>query len=291
MTGRLLSGDLFVQYKCAGCSEDGHSKLERLPMNWVSIIHLVLYHLHQTEPNKHGFYRWKEDICRLIEERWNDLCPKRTPSGAWTNSISSILSANPTLFVNGFNVMRQSGWWALKEVVPPKVPEAPADGRKRRGQVALLEEDTDEIEVETPKPTRILTNTSSPMQDIQPAQPTKDQALAAEEIKRKLVERLLKVDSELLKAALSKDPSTKPLQPIMYIPQQSHPTQTSQQPPKKKAKPTNYVRAAPHENELTDVTNRITNPDERIRRLKRKLSVRRVMKLYSFYIHFVRLRG
>lgn len=46
-------------------------------MGWVSIIHLVLYHLHRSTPGGSGFFRWKEDICRLIEERWDDLCPNR----------------------------------------------------------------------------------------------------------------------------------------------------------------------------------------------------------------------
>lgn len=46
-------------------------------MSWTNIIHLVLYHLHQTD-RASRFFRWKEDICRLIEERWDDLCPSKS---------------------------------------------------------------------------------------------------------------------------------------------------------------------------------------------------------------------
>lgn len=133
-----------------------------------------------------------------------------------------------------------------------------------------------------------------------PAGSGPDPTAAASEIKRKLVERLLRVDSELLKQALSRDtPKTSgtgaPLNPIMFVPStQLHhqqpvkpkdPTSTTvPQPPKKKAKPAHYIRASPHENELVDLTNRVVNPDDQVLRLKRKLAVRKVHESLSRFL-------
>ena len=266
----------------------------------VSIIHLVLYHLHQTSPRDPPYYRWKEDICRLIEERWEDICPTRSRSGNWMNSISSILSANGnSLFESGFTRMQQSGWWALKD--PSLRPKLMDDGRKRKSP-AFNEESNVTISITSvPKPLSIITPiTSAAVTSISSAISNTTAssalsaggtALAADEIKRKLVERLLKVDSNLLKAALIKPVDKAPtsnsgqttgLNPIMYIPPTAPGKKVASEDgllakiPTKKVKPANYVRASPHENELADLCSRIVNPDERIRRLKRKLAVRRV---------------
>lgn len=278
----------------------------------VSIIHLVLYHLHQTSPRDPPFYRWKEDICRLIEERWEDICPTRSKSGNWMNSISSILSANGnSLFESGFVRMQQSGWWALKD--PSLRPKLVDDGRKRKSPAFIEESNVTVTITSIPKtiasapieakpPPSIITPipSSTTTTSINPIVVEKSTAagtaLAADEIKRKLVERLLKVDSNLLKAALIKPvdktlPSnsgqTSGLNPIMYIPPTAAAGKKASSEegllpkiPTKKVKPANYVRASPHENELVDLCSRIVNPDERIRRLKRKLAVRRVSHYY-----------
>lgn len=326
-----------------------------------------------TSGHRGEYFRWKEDICRVIEERWDELCPNRIKSGNWMNSISSILSANGGLFASGFGTMKQSGWWALKEKVPPTLPESTTDGRKRRGVATVIGSDklpeSKEVVAESspqssssakkpkledsspvslplkpiePRPIQQFSRpptmpvsqqfsqpaafTGAPLQmkprPIMPAKaggPTsvvdfatmsvisetedsnRTALSAASEIKRKLVERLLKVDSTLLKAALTKDSSVadhngKSLNPIMYIPpggmQQQRMTpkpqgQQSENSPatsaadrtkkdKKKPRPANYVRASPYENELFDVCNRILNPNATINRLKRKLQLRRV---------------
>lgn len=385
----------------------------------MDIIHLVLYHLHHAEI-KSNYFRWKEDICRVIEEHWDELCPARPKSSNWMNSISSILSANHQLFESGFMEMKQSGWWCLKERVAPRMPEATADGRKRRGQAAIIEidpegnvtgavvagaasahgADSDKTEksekrssperspkraktaesppkhpkrsppkaapvapvaplvpqqaplipplspgkkilpapahitpsaaptapstalppsappapqkqVPLPQPPVLPPKPANPMvhphgQQMPPRpqmvpppsnapvltaeQQARKNLLAANEIKRKLVERLLRVDSSILKAALSKeaDEASKTLNPIMYIPPamkagavskpsaDDHHHLDAKKEKKRLPRPANYVRASPHENELVDVCSKIVNPDERINRLKRKLALRRV---------------
>lgn len=327
--------------------------------NRVNIVHLVLYHLHSTSGQNKIFFRWKEDICRVIEERWDDICPTRSASGSWMNSIGSILSANSHLFESGLNAMKQSGWWALKD--PSEGPKVMTmgegagqqilGGKRRKAPTVLLSEGEDNVPAsdepvdvvedsprrkresprkvkEPPSPRKLsptrpqasgqpaanLSGSSSPQKtSMQPLRPvpvpirpngaagpiqpivppsapsasaienhlralaaarseipaaTSDPNLvAAEEIKRKLVERLLRVDSELLKQALTRDP-TKAGQAGLPA--------AKKELPKKKAKPAHYIRASPHENELVELTNRVLNPDDQINRLKRKLAVRKV---------------
>lgn len=289
--------------------------------------------------------------------------------------------------------MKQSGWWCLKDKVAPRLPEATLDGRKRRGQTAVIEIDPSLLGSEaqlgievaeggknsprTPKRPRIAASPpkgtpvkadlvpaiESPLKRSLPAiapqpppplqpllqstkqalvQPTlqssvqppllhtqhthtvqtqpanrlatlgsnppavltaeqqaKKNQMAANEIKRKLVERLLRVDSSILKAALSKetDDTHKPLNPIMYIPPAMKAKQAgdehveAKKEKKRLPRPANYVRASPHENELVDICNKIVDPDERICRLKRKLAVRRVNPSSSIVINIGSISG
>ena len=41
-----------------------------------SMIHLVLYNLKREHPEADDF-RWKEDICRIIDEVWAHLWPEK----------------------------------------------------------------------------------------------------------------------------------------------------------------------------------------------------------------------
>lgn len=224
-----LIGDVFIQYTCASCSTTKKMISERFVMNWPDIIHLILYHLHQSDKNKIGFFRWREDICRLIEERWDDLCPTRNRALNWANSVSSVLSAHPNLFESGQIKMKSSGWWALRNVAPPRLPETGLD-RKFNGN--SNNNNIHANSLNTPSSSMAFSSSSSlssssdgkkdsslsslsgklpPLLDINPTclisantEPTATVMSAAEEIKRKLVERLMKVDSKLLRAALTR---------------------------------------------------------------------------------------
>jgi hypothetical protein len=64
------------------------------------------------------YFRWKEDVCRFIKEHWNLLLPYRTPTSAWMNSVSSVLSSHcPSVFLSGVGELRESGWWKLNPAV------------------------------------------------------------------------------------------------------------------------------------------------------------------------------
>lgn len=312
----------------------------------------------------------------MIETHWDDLCPTRSASGSWMNSIGSILSANSHLFESGLSAMKQSGWWALKDprtgpkpVIVGEGAEQHGFGGKRRkaptvllsegeeGNVPASDEQVDVVEdspkrkresprkvkepasprrspvklepAPPPHPSAIASGPASPRKmvpmpapfrpvpmpvsvpikpngasgpiqpivppmglipsgpdnhqlralavrpDMPPAGPSDPNLAAAEEIKRKLVERLLRVDSELLKQALTRDPSKAGL-PGLPLPKKEA--------PKKKAKPAHYIRASPHENELVELTNRVLEPDDQINRLKRKLAVRKVHQVNFFLL-------
>lgn len=97
---KILIGDTFYIYSCPSCSTS--EAFERLPMSWYThmnsehfvfnnlfisrfchvirsnLIQLVLYHLWMKGDKKHRYFRWKEDICALIEDKWDDLIPAKT---------------------------------------------------------------------------------------------------------------------------------------------------------------------------------------------------------------------
>lgn len=381
-----LVGDLFYKYTCSKCSLTEEAAFERLPLSWINVIRLVLFHLHQTDRQRVGFFRWKEDICQLIEERWETLLPLKSKTASWMNSVSSVLSANSTIFISGFEKLKQPGWWALRTVQPPRPPAYAGDGngtsegrrRKRRADdfdelLTAGPSEGDERRPDPPMPRPASAHTPLPATQLrsplsvdtaqklllakhyvdripnvsallpleQEATPTT--VRAAQEIKRKLVERLLRVDSKLLQEALVNAPpsgrfesaslsatanisfatvaslarpfSTPPIVSAALTPptgaaiSTAHPVLAPQRPvalitphasneskeiksPKsgglptrkelkrlqKMARPANYVRASPHENELLEMSLRVINPDPTLNRFKRKLIMRRAKR-------------
>lgn len=279
-----------------------------------------MYHLHKNDKTGVGYFRWKEDICSLIEENWAQLCPNKARTASWMNSVSSVLSANTSVFESGFERLKQPGWWALKAIHPPRpVFMGSAEGRVRKRKI----EDDEKVNIEdfdasaTP-PTALVSRSPSTVEtahtlilskhlaeripNVNALLPSATVATpttvkAAQEIKRKLVERLLRVDSKLLQEALansqvptyvstpqlvthhensttSKVSDPKPVlretKPRPHLPELRRPQKIS--------KPANYVRASPHENELLELCLRVAFPDEAVSRFKRKLIMRRVKR-------------
>lgn len=223
-------------------------------------------------------------------------------TSSWVNSVSSVLSANPKLFESGLISMKQSGYWALKQIAPPHISGA--------HMLTALRKDGEGVEVKQEE-------VHLPPQ--QPAQQPEDPL----EIKRRLVERLLKVDQNILQAALKRTeaaatamqqqseeaPAFKPLapkgqvSPIQLLTPSTFSTgkpvsgkltsvvkkvnnNNNQGTPTagvvrrdRRPKPANYVRASPHENELLETCNKIVNPDRNINRFRRKLLSRKAKRL------------
>ncbi|TPX35699.1 hypothetical protein SmJEL517_g01863 [Synchytrium microbalum] len=121
----FLHGDVFFTFTCSVCGA-GQQTYTRLPMSWASTIHLVLFHLGQEHPESEDF-RWKEDICRMIDELWTTLWPDKPRPATWPNTVASALSTHKKLFKSGFEQHEQQGWWGLVHHVPPKLSRKPEE--------------------------------------------------------------------------------------------------------------------------------------------------------------------
>lgn len=160
------------------------------------------------------------------------------------NSVSSVLSANDSLFESGFEKLKQPGFWALKSIQPPNVTST--SGQKKRKTTKMEDEIIDiggvqdlsnhpvnpAFNPQKLKPLMSLDSTQAMLiakhyadrlptvQTLLPAEreATPTTVKAAEEIKRKLVERLLKVDTKILQEALA---NTAPVPPLAKSPSAS----------------------------------------------------------------------
>ncbi|CAG8447732.1 9962_t:CDS:10 [Ambispora leptoticha] len=104
------------------CGQDkelqGPQKFKRLPMSWVIVVQLSLYNLLKRHPDR-KFFQWKDEICKFIEGYWDYLAPSKTKYSTWNNTVASVLSIH-TEFVSGSSMMHQTGWWTLRDNVPPE---------------------------------------------------------------------------------------------------------------------------------------------------------------------------
>lgn len=84
----LLYGDTFGTFHCSVCNQ-GSETFERKGLSWIAIVHLVIYNLikkAQVEDSKkaekdrrdHYYFRWKEDVCAMIDDYWDYLMPEKT---------------------------------------------------------------------------------------------------------------------------------------------------------------------------------------------------------------------
>jgi ribosomal protein S18 acetylase RimI-like enzyme len=144
-----VQGDRFFDIYCGRCaqgnvkrltSSSGHKRdklrsaqdpetgvlIARTPLSWRQAVQLALYHLHLTAPSDNvrqgvKFFRWKEDICAVLEKHWPFLLFDKSPiNNHWQSSVSSVLSSYPETFIRGNELhLRESGWWALRHMEPP----------------------------------------------------------------------------------------------------------------------------------------------------------------------------
>lgn len=54
-----------------------HSRLFPPSSHRTGLLQLVLYHLWTRSGRRLAYFRWREDICDTIAERWDDLIPSR----------------------------------------------------------------------------------------------------------------------------------------------------------------------------------------------------------------------
>ncbi|KAL1919337.1 uncharacterized protein VTP21DRAFT_2030 [Calcarisporiella thermophila] len=125
-----LHGDSFYEFTCSVCTK-GTEHYHRLPMSWMVAVHLVIYHLMKSFPEKE-YFRWKEDICALIDEYWDFLVPGKAKSQTWHNTVASALSTHSSIFMSGYEKQKQAGWWKLRECRPPEKGVKNKSGRSTK---------------------------------------------------------------------------------------------------------------------------------------------------------------
>ncbi|KAG0230256.1 Cysteine-rich protein 2-binding protein [Actinomortierella wolfii] len=84
----------------------------------VILVHLVLYNLMDASPEQ-KYFRWKEEICKFIDDYWSYLLPEKEQSPTWNNTVASVLSVQNHIFHSGVEIKGASGWWTLIEKAPP----------------------------------------------------------------------------------------------------------------------------------------------------------------------------
>ncbi|KAG0369359.1 hypothetical protein BC939DRAFT_505177 [Gamsiella multidivaricata] len=117
LTRPLLKGDEFFKFECSVCTQ-GPEFFERAALSWVILVHLVLYNLMDTHPEQQ-YFRWKEEICKFIDDYWSYLLPDKEQSPTWNNTVASVLSVQNHIFLSGVETKGASGWWTLIEKAPP----------------------------------------------------------------------------------------------------------------------------------------------------------------------------
>ncbi|KAJ1797344.1 hypothetical protein LPJ59_003201 [Coemansia sp. RSA 2399] len=117
-----LIGDCFYKFTCKICNGGEDERYERDVVSWVQVIYLVLYHLSKAEPDK-KYFRWRENICAVINDNWSGLFPGKSKTATWHNTVAGSLSTHSLLFKSGFEDTQQTGNWSLVQVVEPS--EAP----------------------------------------------------------------------------------------------------------------------------------------------------------------------
>ncbi|KAF9209204.1 Cysteine-rich protein 2-binding protein [Haplosporangium sp. Z 27] len=113
----LLKGDEFFKFECSVCTQ-GPEFFERAALSWVILVHLVLYNLMDAHPDQQ-YFRWKEEICKFIDDYWSYLLPDKEQSPTWNNTVASVLSVQNHIFRSGMEIKGASGWWTLFEKAPP----------------------------------------------------------------------------------------------------------------------------------------------------------------------------
>ncbi|ORY39018.1 hypothetical protein BCR33DRAFT_416358 [Rhizoclosmatium globosum] len=130
----VLEGDTFYTFECGECTNNA-PVFSRHSLKWLTLTHLVLFHLSATTTNKDTrFFAWKDGICAFIDAHWDKLLPGRARSLTWQNTLAKELSTHPDIFVAGkLQAGNLKGFWAL--VDPSVPPSASSDTVKKTQKV------------------------------------------------------------------------------------------------------------------------------------------------------------
>ncbi|XP_067830183.1 PHD finger protein 1 [Heptranchias perlo] len=120
----LLYGDRFYLFVCCVCT-GGPEYVKRLPLDWVDIAHIVLYHLSTCCRRK--YFDFAREILAFTNENWDNLLVGPLSSASKSDryeQILNVLNSHRNRFVSGKEIKKKKCIFGLQERLPPQPPPA-----------------------------------------------------------------------------------------------------------------------------------------------------------------------
>nr|XP_060616763.1 PHD finger protein 1 [Anolis sagrei ordinatus] len=124
----LLYGDRFYVFECCVC-RGGPESVLRLPLRWVDVAHLILYHLSICCKKK--YFDFEREILPFASENWDSLLLGElsdTPKGERYSQLLNALTGHKDRFISGKEIKKRKGLFGLHSRVPPPAPHVTDGG-------------------------------------------------------------------------------------------------------------------------------------------------------------------